>query len=185
MSEYEKNLMEQFVRAVMLLFRYEHHSGSRRAGRFSDTSRGQGRVLSVLMLKPEISQKELAYLLDMRNQSLGELLTKLERNGLITRSPLETDRRVMNIKLTQEGRKAAEAAQEQQDATCKLFECLSEEEQKTLNELLQKVIQEMEQQMGVDSRMYRRNFEEFKSGHFRGSFDFRAGDMDPEGFFNR
>lgn len=184
MSEYEKNLMEQFIRAVMLLFRYEHHNG-RRAGRFSDTSRGQGRVLSVLKLKPEISQKELAYLLDMRNQSLGELLTKLERSGFITRAPLESDRRVMNIKLTEEGRKAAETAQEQQDATCKLFECLSEEEQKTLSELLEKVIQEMEQQMGVDSRMYRRNFEEFKSGHFRGGFAFGAGVQGPESFFNR
>jgi len=184
MSEYEKNLMEQFIRAVMLLFRYEHHNG-RRGGRFSDTSRGQGRVLSVLMLKPEISQKELAYLLDMRNQSLGELLTKLERRGFITRAPLESDRRVMNIKLTEEGRKAAETAQQQQDATCKLFECLSEEEQKTLSELLEKVIQEMEQQMGVDSRMYRRNFEEFKSGHFRGGFAFGAGVQGPESFFDR
>ena len=47
----------------------------------------------------------------MRPQSLGELLSKLEKNGYILRTPSETDRRVMNIKLTDEGIKATETTE--------------------------------------------------------------------------
>lgn len=32
---------------------------------------GQGRVLAILKLKPEISQRDLSYLLDMSKQSLA------------------------------------------------------------------------------------------------------------------
>lgn len=48
-------------------------------GPFADTSRGQGRVLAILKMKPEISTKDLAYLLGIRQQSLNELLNKLEK----------------------------------------------------------------------------------------------------------
>ena len=58
----------------------------------------------MLKLKPEISQKELSDLLDMRPQSLGELLGKLERNGYITRTPSERDQRVLIIRLTDAGK---------------------------------------------------------------------------------
>jgi len=77
-------LMEQFSRAAMLLHRYTHHS-RRTQGPFEDPHRGQGRILALLKVKPEISQRELSYLLDIRNQSLSELLTKLEKAGYISR----------------------------------------------------------------------------------------------------
>ena len=68
-----------------LMHRYHHIAC--RGSRMSETQRGQGRVLAWLKMQPEISRKELAYLLDMRAQSLGELLAKLERIAYIERAP--------------------------------------------------------------------------------------------------
>lgn len=112
-----------------------------------DPRRGQGRVLAILKMQPEISQKDLSYLLDMRPQSLGELLTKLEKNGYITRTPSETDRRVMNIKLTKEGTEATEEI-EKKFSFDELFDCLSEEEQKNLSSNLNRIIETLEAQIG-------------------------------------
>ena len=63
------------------------HMAVGRQRTFMNPHRGQGRVLSILKLKPEITQKELTYLLDMSKQALGELLKKLENCGYITRTP--------------------------------------------------------------------------------------------------
>jgi DNA-binding MarR family transcriptional regulator len=68
--------------------------------------RGQGRVLTLLKNRPETSQRELSYLLDMRQQSLSELLVKLEDKGYVTRSKSEEDGRVTVVRLTEEGARA-------------------------------------------------------------------------------
>ncbi len=83
-------------------------AGHRKHGPMGDPHRGQGRILSLLKLRPEISQRDLCYLLDMRPQSLGELLNKLERSGYITRTISDADRRAMIVRLTPEGEKASE-----------------------------------------------------------------------------
>lgn len=141
-NEKNSGLIEQFTRIEWLLHRY-HLQNHVQFGPMGDPRRGQGRVLAILKLKPEISQKDLSYLLDMRPQSLGELLSKLEKNGFITRTPSETDRRVMNIKLTKEGTEATE----QEFSFDKLFECLSEEEQMNLSIYLGRIIETIEAQL--------------------------------------
>lgn len=138
MEEKNKELMEQFARINALLHRYQAFH-FRSNGTFASPLRGQGRVLSLLKLQPEISQKDLGYLLDMRNQSLGELLAKLERNGHITRTPSEKDRRVMNIKLTDQGAASAEKLENKQEDMDNLFDCFSSEEQETLGKLLERL----------------------------------------------
>lgn len=142
-DEENYDLTEQFTRIEWLLHRY-HQQNHTHYGPMGDPRKGQGRVLAVLKLQPEISQKDLLYLLDMRPQSLGELLSKLEKNGYITRTLSETDRRVMNIKLTKEGTEATE----QEFSFDKLFECLSEEEQKNLSIYLNRIIETIEAQLG-------------------------------------
>jgi DNA-binding MarR family transcriptional regulator len=146
MVENNFDLIMQLTRVEWLLHRY-HQQNHMHFGPMGDPRRGQGRVLAILKLQPEISQKDLSYLLDMRPQSLGELLSKLEKNGYITREPSETDRRVMNIKLTKEGLKATEST-EQEFSFDKLFECLSEEEQKTMSGFLDRIIKTLETQLG-------------------------------------
>lgn len=149
MNQKDTDLIEQFMRLTWLFHRY-HQQNHTHYGPMGDPRRGQGRVLAILKMKPEISQKDLSYLLDMRPQSLGEFLSKLEKNGYITRTPSETDRRVMNIKLTKEGDEAT-GSTEQEFSFDKLFECLSVEEQKNLSGYLDRIIGTLETQL-VDER---------------------------------
>lgn len=140
--EDDTNLFEKFSRIVDLLHRYRHRN-HRLHGPMGDPHRGQGRVLALLKMRPEISQKELAYLLDIRQQSLGELLAKLERNGYIERSTSENDRRVLQIRLTEEGAKASE----QRHDFDTLFKSLNRDEQETLSGYLDRVITDLETEL--------------------------------------
>lgn len=145
MNEKSVELMEQFTRLEWLFHRY-HHLNHMHYGPMGDPRRGQGRILAILKMQPEISQKELSYLLDMRPQSLGEFLSKLEKNGYITRTPAENDRRVMDIKLTEEGRKASE----QEFSHDRLFECLSEEERAAMSGYLSRIIEALEAELSEE-----------------------------------
>lgn len=145
MNENTTNLGQQFICMTRLLHRY-HHRNLREYGPMGNPLRGQGRILMLLKMRPEISQKDLSFLLDMRPQSLGEVLSKLEKNGYITRSQSETDKRVMDIKLTEEGAKAA--ASQIDDQGFNLFNCLSENEQNTLSGYLDRIISAMKEELG-------------------------------------
>ena len=68
-----------------------------------DPRQGQGRILSALRRTSSISQKELGLLLEIRPQSLGELLQKLESNGYIRRRRSTTDKRSLIVELTRKG----------------------------------------------------------------------------------
>ena len=82
MNEVKRLILEQLQQLQSLMHRtlFRGYWGG---GRSSNPYRGQGRVLAILKMKPEISQKELTYLLNMSKQSLAELLAKLERSGYI------------------------------------------------------------------------------------------------------
>ncbi len=149
MSKKSANLLEEFSHVQKLLSKYQLWY-YRKFGPTGDPHRGQGRVLAILKLQPEISQKELSYLLDMRNQSLGELLSKLEKSGAITREPSDEDRRSMNIKLTEEGAKLIKPFGGNQDDASKIFDCLSIEDQAKLHEILDCLSQELEKLLSDD-----------------------------------
>ncbi|MGL5435960.1 MAG: MarR family winged helix-turn-helix transcriptional regulator [Lachnospiraceae bacterium] len=130
--------------SLQWLLRRHHMMGHAENGPFADTTRGQGRVLAMLKLQPEISTKDLSYLLGIRIPSLNELLSKLEKGGYILRKPSEADKRVMIIHLTEKGMDT------QQDKTdySSIFDCLSEAEQITFGEYLDRVIEALEAQVG-------------------------------------
>lgn len=98
--------------------------------------------------------------LDIRSQSLGELLTKLERNGFITRTQSEEDKRIVMLQLTDAGREAAEKATEQRMDMDNLFTCLSTEEQETLNTLICRLCENLQEQIGE-------NAEDIPPHHYR------------------
>lgn len=163
MNTKSKKLMKQFLRFEGLTHRFQM-SRMRNLGPYANPLRGQGRVLSILKMQPEISQKELLFLLDMSKQALGELLNKLEHNGYIVRTPSEEDRRVMNIKLTPEGVNAAENIDTDQSGMIDIFECLCDEEKNSLYEYLDRIIDHVEKLL-ADSKGGR--------GHRRGHFNNR------------
>ena len=114
-------------------------------GPMADTTRGQGRILAVLKLRDGISTKDLSYLLGVRISSLNELLAKLEKNGYVTREPSEQDKRVMLVKLTEKGK--SETQSDSSDYG-DIFSCLSDEEQKTFGEFLDKIIDSFHAKIG-------------------------------------
>lgn len=146
MEEKKFDLIMQLTRVEWLLHKY-HQQNHMNFGPMGDTRKGQGRILSILKMKPEISQKELSYLLEMRPQSMGELLTKLEKKGYISRTPSKTDRRVLNIKLTKEGEEATAESTESEFSFDKVFECLNDEEQQNLSSYLDRIIRTLELQV--------------------------------------
>lgn len=105
-------------------------------GAFADSTRGQGRILAMLKIQPEIATKDLAYLLGIRQQSLNELLNKLEKNSYVERRPSEKDRRVMVVHLTEKGKEAQEPEPNYQD----FLGCLSPEELQQFGEYLDRII---------------------------------------------
>ncbi|GLC31197.1 MarR family winged helix-turn-helix transcriptional regulator [Clostridium omnivorum] len=155
MQEKKFDLIMQLTRVEWLLHKY-HQQNHMNYGPMGDPRKGQGRILRILKLKPEISQKDLSYLLEMRPQSLGELLSKLEKKGYIIRTPSETDRRVMNIKLTKEGDEATESS-EQEFSFDNVFECLNDEEQQNLSDYLDRIINTLESQ--VDDEQWKSGFD--------------------------
>ena len=148
MTELKNQLEEQFRHLDSLLLR--NYMRMHANDGFSMTlHRGQGRVLSLLKLQPEIGQKELGYLLDMSKQALAGLLGKLEKNGYITRTESEKDRRSYIIKLTEKGRNVLEDREVEDDD---LFECLNEEEQRNLSNYIDRIISVLEEKVGVDDK---------------------------------
>jgi len=144
MENNEQDLLEKFYQLTWLL-RRGMIGHLRERGPMGAPYQGQGRILSLLKLTPEISQKELAHILNIRSQSLGELLVKLERSGYITRTPSEVDRRGMDIRLTESGKAVSEQEVESAHQES-FFDCLNEEEQTKLSDYLERLIKNLEEQ---------------------------------------
>ena len=152
-AQTELSLVRKVGRMGMLIHRY-YDAKAHRHGAMGDPLRGQGRVLALLKAKPQTTQRELSYLLDMRQQSLSELLAKLEEKGYIVREKSEEDGRVTVVKLTEAGAEAAPSP-EQMEVRDNALDCLSDEEQEQLEELTDKVTISLEgklEEMGIDPR---------------------------------
>ena len=110
--------------------------------RIGGSRRGQGNVMTFLAHHPDVTQKELAEALGVIPASLSEVLMKLERKGLVERKKDENDRRLVRVRLTEEGQKKLEHP----DAMLsEPFQALSQEEQETLKQLLSKLLADWEE----------------------------------------
>jgi DNA-binding MarR family transcriptional regulator len=138
MSELSRTTYKKFVHLIALIRR---DMFSAEFDPVFDKTKGQGRVLAMLKIKPDISTKDLSYLMGIKQQSLNELLLRLEKSGYIERRPSEDDKRVMIVHLTVKGKEV------DQDAlgADNIFGCLTEEEMESFNTNLDKLIQYMEE----------------------------------------
>lgn len=153
------------VSAMHLRLTRSHGPGRKAWG---NPREGQGRVLAILALKPEITQRELNYLLGMSRQALAELLSKLEKQGLITRTASSEDRRVMQIELTEAGRRAAESLQSPGDEPS-VFEGFSDEDIEQMTGYLHRMIHNLQSQVESLHAQYD------PDGRFRGDPRMRRG----------
>ena len=105
----------------------------------------QARVLSMLLMKEGQSQKDLAYLLGIRPQSLTETLAQLEEAGCIERRKNPNDGRVINVYLTEAGRKRAEEAVNNRKQRAEgAFSALDERDKEELARILTKLSDALE-----------------------------------------
>lgn len=143
-----QTLQEQFRTFQVLLHRI--YGPKRRGFHQGNPYRGQGRVLLLLEMQESINQKDLAFLLDIRPQSLGELLSKMEASELIVRTASEEDKRVMVVSITDKGRETAQKLKDEKENKSVWLDCLSADDKVTLSKLFQKMIDSMNETVESD-----------------------------------
>jgi DNA-binding MarR family transcriptional regulator len=101
----------------------------------------QLRCLVQVALTPGISSAEVARRSGLTAQSMGAAVNGLVSRGLVERGPHPTNRRVLELRVTDPGRTLAERAQQVvDDLELEMFAVLSAEEQGTLKTLLQRLV---------------------------------------------
>ena len=130
--------------------------GAHAAARFAehlreiDLSPSHAGILRILAARPAITQQALATALGTQPSRLVALVDELESKELVERQPNQSDRRRYALRLTEKGSSTLQAigkiARAHQQ---KLLVALSEEEQRQLSALLQRVAQEQGLMKGV------------------------------------
>lgn len=110
-----------------------------------DFATAQLPVLSALAGRKQMSQIELARWAKVEQPSMAQLLTRMERDGLVRREPDPTDRRSSMISLTKEAQARLPAAREiLRQGNKEAMRGLSAEEVETLLALLRRVLANIE-----------------------------------------
>ena len=145
----KKGLVEAYLDAYHLMHRYHMTWYGKNFGGL-DPRQGQGRILSALRQIHSIKQKDLGLNLDIRPQSLGELLQKLETHGYIRRYHAPTDKRALIVELTEKG----ETFHLQKPNYDELFVDLSAKERTELVKSLEKISKRLEEQIQQETEEY-------------------------------
>ena len=131
------------------LVRRKHHGGKDpHHGPHGDGHRPPARqehLLHILKQNPSINQKDFAEKVHVRPQSLGEMLTKMEENGLIVRKKDPSDGRAIHVDLTPAGEAAEPAHHEKvrKDIEAR-YAALTDEELAEYLRLTQKINETLE-----------------------------------------
>ena len=114
---------------------FEMHVGAKLGLRTSEYS-----VLMIIAANSNITARRVGNMLAIAAPNLSTLIERLRTRGLINRLQSESDKRAVNLSLTQQGTHVVQEA-EQLSAKLKISEApkLSATEQKTLLGLLQKI----------------------------------------------
>jgi DNA-binding MarR family transcriptional regulator len=147
-AEPEKDLASLFHRASRLMARMYHRN--------DHAHHAQHRVYSVIRERGPLPQRELLEILGVRSASLSEILTKLERNGRITRTRNDNDKRGFIVSATDTSA-GTKAQQTSKAASQDLFGCLDKTEQAQLNVLLTKVIDSLESEHSTNEHFHGRH----------------------------
>lgn len=140
--EDKNTLAETFLDAYQFMQRY-HLTWYRKNFWGLDPYQGQGRILSALRRRHTINQKELGKLLDIRPQSLGELLQKLESADYVRRYRSSADKRALVVELTEKG----EYFQMSKPDYDELFIDLNAKEKAELKKALNKITERLRRQL--------------------------------------
>ena len=95
------------------------------------------RIIALLAERGALTQCELKKLLGIQAGSLSELVSRMERFGVIEREPDPQDKRRLVLRLTEEGKRRA--AEPRVIGDEKLFAVLSQDEKDELRRILRKI----------------------------------------------
>ena len=103
-------------------------------------SPGQPKILECLMQQGESNQKAIAAFCEIEQATVGSILLRMERDGLVRRAQRDGNRRSLYVSLTPEGEKLGEQmADIFRRADARAAAQLTPEEQEQLQVLLEKV----------------------------------------------
>lgn len=114
-----------------------------------DLNLTQFRVLGVLRDVESMSATELARAVEHDGGALTRLLDTLQKKGYVTRRPNESDRRAIEISLTEEGRAACDPMRDcTSQINAEILDVLSEAEQTQLFTLMRRICDRLDTQAG-------------------------------------
>lgn len=88
-----------------------------------------------------LSQSTISHLINIRPQSLGPILSQMEKDGYIQRTPSKKDKRALHVELTQLGTDYLSALKHGHDSFAQaIFEDFSNEEKESLQKGLNKLM---------------------------------------------
>lgn len=116
--------------------------------------RGQTKILRILCEQGQVSQRDLQEMLGIQPGSMSEIAAKLEAKGLVAKDRADADRRKILLSPTQQGREwlARQDEEHVRKRRAELFSALSEEEQRTLQALLEKLSVDWEKRFARERR---------------------------------
>ena len=150
---------------VKHIMRALHHCKKAQGGPGSDPMRGRGRILALLKLKDGVATKDMAQILGIRVSSLNETLAKLEKDGLVVRTPAEDDKRVMLVSLTEDGRAQAQPAGR---FPARMFEGFSDDDLAAFEAYLDRITANLEAGLGEDEKEYLENMRKARNDFMHG-----------------
>ncbi len=104
-------------------------------------SPGQPKILECLMARGECNQKTIAADCEIEQATVGSILSRMERDGLVCRTQREGNRRSLYVSLTPRGRQLGEKMQAVfQQADSMACAQLTPEQQTQLKSLLETVL---------------------------------------------
>lgn len=110
----------------------------------------QKRILILLRESGGMTQAQLTQRLGIRQGSASEVIRKLDSAGLIRRTKNSTDKRTVDIILTDEGHLAADSASAQRKQRhSDMFSCLTEQEKEELLRLTEMLNRNWEQKYSI------------------------------------
>lgn len=110
---------------------------------------GQPKVLDYLLKYGEADQKTIAAYCEIERATVGSILLRMEENGLIIRRQKNGNRRSLYVSLTDKGKEAAIKLMDIfQNVEMYATSQLSDDEEKTLCELLNKICNTLQNDKG-------------------------------------
>lgn len=92
-----------------------------------DITKAQGRILIILSIEGSLSTKELCTRAGLNTSYLNEILSKMEKSGLVIRKPSDKDKRIIINCLTEKGQSLVPS-----HLNLSFFDCLSKEQKEQL-----------------------------------------------------